>query len=1057
MMKEKLSFVFFLCVVLGIGTPAFSQQGRIYISPNNDGVQDQLEVPLSITDKRYIKEWQFIVENESNDVVRRIGNKISHPEKLTFKNFFNRLFAEKKGVDVPNSVIWDGSLDSGEIAPDGLYFYYLTATDDNGNVSTTKHYEVVVDNTPPVVNLAQPVSDDDKIFGEGRKQEFNVEQFGSQEELWTGSFLDTAGTAVRSFTWKSDSPASFSWDGRDDQGVPVADGVYSYDITATDLAGNRAPLTQIANIIYSAEKPSTNILINGSRYFSPNGDTVQDTMLFDVTIPMGSGAAAASSGTGAIAGAVAAGNRLVHWKIDIANTYGTVVRTFSGEDNPPVVLFFDGTDDNGNILPNGSYQAIITAGYSNGYETPVLRSPIFVLDTEAPSAVVRSDSAIFSPDGDGRLDTLKIYQEASLEKEWKGEIVDSNGRVVRTYIFGGLPSESFLWEGLDSQGRLCDDGTYTYRLSSTDQAGNKGQALSQPFELNTGTTEVILTVQPSVFSPNGDGVQDAVVLTPVIKSKSGIASYDLHIKDAAGTTVKTFSGTGSLPARISWNGLSDSGERCGDGTYSAILETVSKNGSMAKTLSQPFTMDTVAPEVSVSTEYLLFSPDGDGNKDVVNFTVDSSFEEKWIGRIESASGALVQELVWEGKAQSFQWDGTNDSGNLVEDGRYKLTISSQDAAGNKAVATISGLQVDTRQGKVYLTAEQNTISPNGDGFKDQQKFTIRLTLTEGIESWHFDIKNASGAVVRSWNQDDYKDVPSTIVWDGLSAASIPVEGSLTGNITINYAKGTVLTATTAPFVSSVTPPQLTVRTAPEYFSPDNDGVDDDLYISLGAVSAVSFKSWSFQVYDPENGKVFWSRTGSGTVTERLVWDGRGNNGELVQSATDYPFVFSVSDELGMSSEVAGLISVDVLVLRVGDVLKMQVPSIIFRSDKADFVGKDEDPMKGLDQSVIDNNIRVLKRIAEILNKFKEYTVRIEGHANNVTGTEAEETSTANGNIPLVPLSEARAETVRKMLIEFGVSAHRLSTVGMGGRSPVVPHGDRDNWWKNRRVEFILNK
>lgn len=1050
MMKGNRSFVFFLCVVLGMSFPAFSQKGRIYISPNNDGVQDQLEVPLSITDKRYIKEWQFIVENQSNDVVRRIGNKISHPEKITVKNFFSRLFSEKKGVDVPDTVIWDGSLDSGEIASDGIYFYYLTAIDDNGNVNTTKKYEVAVDNTPPVVNLAQPVSDDDKIFGEGRKLEFNVEQFGSQEEVWTGSFLDTAGAVVRTFTWKANGPESFSWDGRDDHGIPVSDGVYIYNITATDLAGNTAPLTQITNIIYSAEKPSTNILVNGSRYFSPNGDSVQDTMLFDVTIPAGSGAPAGSRGeTG--------GNRLVHWKIDIASTSGTVVRTFSGEENPPVVLLFDGTDGNGRVLADGSYQAIVSAGYSNGYETPALRSPVFIVDTEAPSATVRSDSAIFSPDGDGRLDTLRIYQEASLEKEWKGEIVDESGRVVRTYSFGGHPSESFLWEGLDSQGRLCNDGSYTYRLSSTDQAGNKGQTVSQAFELNTGTTEVILTVQPPAFSPNGDGVQDAVVLTPVIKSNSGIASYDLQIKDASGATVKTFGGTGSLPSRISWNGLADNGERCGDGTYSAVLETLSKNGSMAKTLSQPFTMDTLVPEITVSTPYLLFSPDGDGNKDAVDFTVESSSEEKWVGRIESDKGDLVQELVWEGQVQTFQWDGTNDSGNLVADGNYRLTISSQDAAGNKAVASITGLQVDTRQGKVYLTADQNTLSPNGDGFKDQQKFNIRLTLTEGIDSWHFDIKNAAGAVVRSWNQDEYKDVPSTIVWDGLSAAAIPVEGSLTGNITINYAKGTVLTATTSPFVSSVTPPQLSVRTAPEYFSPDNDGVDDDLYIALGAVSAVPFKSWSFQVYDPENGKVFWSRTGSGTVTERLVWDGRGNNGELVQSATDYPFVFSVSDELGMSSEIAGIISVDVLVLRIGDVLKMQVPSIIFRSDKADFVGKDEDPQKGLEQSVIDNNVRVLKRIAEILNKFKDYTVRIEGHANNVTGTEAEETSTANGNIPLVPLSEARAETVRRMLVEFGVSSHRLTTVGMGGRNPIVPRDDRDNWWKNRRVEFILNK
>lgn len=1043
-MRRVHTFLLMGCLLLGTSLPVFGQKETIYISPNSDGIQDQLEVPLSIKDKRYITEWQFIITDETGDIVRTIGNKVSLPEKITFKNFLTRFFNAKSGVAVPDSVTWDGTLDTGEIAPDGTYFYYLTAKDDNDNQSATEKLTVVVDNTPPSIHLAQPVSESDKIFGEGRKQEFNVQQFGSEEDLWTGRFVDTAGNAVRSVVWEASAPAAFSWDGRSDDGVPVDDGVYIYDITSVDRAGNRSVVAQIPNIIYSAEKPTTNILINGSRYFSPNGDTVQDTMLFDVTIPLGSGSAAG-------------GNRLVHWKIDITNPSGMVVRTFEGNEQPPVVLLYDGMDKNNTVLADGSYQAVVTAQYSNGYETAPLRSPFFVVDTTPPTATIRSESAIFSPDGDGRLDTLAIYQEASLERAWKGEILDSQGRVVRSYDFGGKPSSSFLWEGLSDAGQLCEDGSYTYRLSSMDQAGNEGQAVSRPFELNTGTTEVILTVQPPAFSPNGDGVQESVALTPVVKSKSGIASYKLQIKDGAGAAVKTISSTGSLPSRFTWNGLADEGTRCADGTYTATLETVSKNGSIATTVSQPFVMDTVAPEVTVSVPFTLFSPDGDGAKDMVPFTVNSSQEERWTARIETQRGVLVQELSWEGSAQSFEWDGTNASGNLVEDGSYKLTISSQDAAGNKGVASIAGLQVDTRQGKVYLTADQSAISPNGDGFLDQQKFTIRMTLTEGIERWQFDIKDQNGKVVQSWNQDSSANVPATITWDGLSSAGVPAEGTLTGNLAVQYTHGVQLSAVTSPFVCSVTPPQLSVRTAPEYFSPDNDGVDDDLFISLGAVSAVPFKSWSFQVYDPENGKVFWSRSGTGSVTERLVWDGRGNNGELVQSATDYPFIFSVADELGMASEVAGIISVDVLVIRIGDVLKMQVPSIIFRSDNADFKGKGEDPVKGLEQAVIDNNLRVLRRIAEILNKFKDYTVSIEGHANNISGTEAEETSTANGNIPLVPLSEARAETVRRMLVEFGVSANRLSTVGMGGRQPVVPREDRDNWWKNRRVEFILNK
>lgn len=252
-------------------------------------------------------------------------------------------------------------------------------------------------------------------------------------------------------------------------------------------------------------------------------------------------------------------------------------------------------------------------------------------------------------------------------------------------------------------------------------------------------------------------------------------------------------------------------------------------------------------------------------------------------------------------------------------------------------------------------------------------------------------------------------------------------------------------------------PQLSVHTSPRYFSPDNDGIDDKLSIDLGVTSETPVASWSFNIYDPANNSLIWSRSGLGEVTKKLEWNGRSNAGELVQSATDYPFVFSAKDENGMSSEARGELSVDVLVIHEGSVLKIQVPSIIFRSDKADFVGLEEDPEKGLDRATIDNNIKVIQRIAQILNKFPDYSVRIEGHANNITGTEAEETSTANGNIPLVPLSEERADLVRDMLISFGVNGSRLSTVGMGGRQPVVPRADRANWWKNRRVEFILDK
>ena len=128
-------------------------------------------------------------------------------------------------------------------------------------------------------------------------------------------------------------------------------------------------------------------------------------------------------------------------------------------------------------------------------------------------------------------------------------------------------------------------------------------------------------------------------------------------------------------------------------------------------------------------------------------------------------------------------------------------------------------------------------------------------------------------------------------------------------------------------------------------------------------------------------------------------------------------------------------------IRDGDKLKIAVPSIIFRPNADDF--------KGLEENVVDKNAYVLKRVAQILNKFTDYQVQVEGHANSTTGSEAEEKR------DLIPLSTLRAKAVMQILIKNGVRPSRLSAVGMGGSRPVASLSDRDNWWKNRRVEFVL--
>ena len=116
-----------------------------YISPNSGGKNDSLVIPFKVSDKRFIQGWSLVIMNSNHEVVRTIENKVALPTKVGFKGFFKQLVTAKKGIVVPEEIIWNGAMDNGEIAPDGLYYYYITATDDNGNIGKTKEYEVVID------------------------------------------------------------------------------------------------------------------------------------------------------------------------------------------------------------------------------------------------------------------------------------------------------------------------------------------------------------------------------------------------------------------------------------------------------------------------------------------------------------------------------------------------------------------------------------------------------------------------------------------------------------------------------------------------------------------------------------------------------------------------------------------------------------------------------------------------------------------------------------------------------------------------------------------------
>lgn len=993
-----------------------------YVSPNNDGTQDALRFPIAIEDDRYVRGYTLTIRDESGTVVRTIENKEDRPENEGFQNIVERLAAVESGIPVPETLRWDGTSNEGSRVPDGTYTFVLSAVDDNGNEGRSDSYEVVVDTTPPEIDLEKPTPED-RIFspdGDGSKDVFPLTQQGSTEVLWSARVEDGSGDAVKTWTIENDAPADVAWDGTDDDGDVVPDGVYRYVIESTDRAGNSTKET-LDNIIVDTRPTEVSISV-GDSHFSPNDDGVNDTMPLNLDVEVE--------------------DNIVRWSVRVTDEADDrVVREYGGRSTPPRRIGFDGMDaeEDGRRLPEGRYSAQLEVVYRNG-NRPQADSPEFVLDVTPPRANVRADYDIFSPNGDGNKDLITFFQDTSSERLWEGEITTPGGEVIRSFTFRDTADLRMSWDGRQSDGQLAPDGEYVYRLSATDRAGNTGASEPVRFTLDTEEAEVLLSAEYDAFSPNANGRRDRIRFFPQVQRSGDVVSYELTVESAEGEPVYSLDGTEGIEEVFVWEGFDNDGRRASDGDYRARLAVTYANGFETEARTSLFELDTTAPRIRLSTDYRLFSPDGDGNRDTLVIRQTGSEESLWEGSIVDAEGEPVRSWFWKGAPDTAEWRGRDDSGNPVGDGTYRYVVRSTDAAGNRTEETIDGIRVDTRETPTFATVDVTGFAPNDDEYLESARITMYTNLIDGVESWSLDILDATGTPVRTF-EGESAEPTMHVDWDGTDSAGNIVEGRYTAEYRVVYQKGNRPVAQTTPFRLDVSAPEVEVDLDPVPFSPDNDGVDDELSIRIDVEDESEISHWRMRVFDRE-GNLFTDFSGEGKPAEEIIWDGRAEDGELVISAEDYPYVLEVTDVLGNTAVTEGDIPVDILVIRDGDRLRVQIASITFAPNSPELI-TDTSTERGA------RNAAILSRLVEVFTKYDDYRIRIEGHAVNITQTEREEVE------ELEPLSEARAEAVKAALVERGLDEERISTLGRGGREPVVPHTDLEDRWKNRRVEFIL--
>ena len=237
------------------------------------------------------------------------------------------------------------------------------------------------------------------------------------------------------------------------------------------------------------------------------------------------------------------------------------------------------------------------------------------------------------------------------------------------------------------------------------------------------------------------------------------------------------------------------------------------------------------------------------------------------------------------------------------------------------------------------------------------------------------------------------------------------------------------------------------------FSPDGDGADDELVITIiykGGSQKVS--SWQLAIID-QRGFVIKTFSGKNQrLPKKIIWSGSTDTGSEIYSVNDYAMILkivpSAQDEKnsGQNQVIASANFTSGILMETVQHDKrwrFAVNSLQFSSGRPEL-------KSGTEEQILFNTY-ILDVIAAKLAEFPDSVITITAFENNL-----EDTTESNINETL-PLTQGRAETVMEELVQRGIPRSRINAAGRGGANKLSLPTDENNSWKNCRIEFDIEK
>ena len=485
------------------------------------------------------------------------------------------------------------------------------------------------------------------------------------------------------------------WDLRGTDGELVPDGEYVVRVWVEDANRNRSEL-DIEKFIVDTVAPTVELAFKDgadSLWFSPKGQRKTAEILVN-------------------------GAEEALWVLQIVDEEDEPVVTKRLSDSALEEFIWDGCDDNGNFVADGNYAfKVMGEDYAGNKSEPALLAGIRV-DNRPTAVTASAEFDGFSPNGDGKRDTLDV----KLDYQLNTDFVSWSWRIEKTENPESTDAETAAGEGPQptmKSGDVVEMDEEPAAVSEEAAADNNSDetAVDAPVAVSGGAEAEPLTdieeAEETVEEPTAAESEEIVSLEEETAEEASVAVEEEAIAgtETEAVSVEEFNAPADLevlPLVITLNGKDENGNVLEDGWYRFVFSVEYKNGNKEEAFL-PFLIDTVAPTVelkSVANPFVKVEPNS--AKGEYFITLDAKDEgtlEGWDMEILDDKDSVLKMFAGEGDpSRLITWNGEVADVN-EETGVYYIDFTVIDKGGNETIIrrpVVLDILLIERDGKYYL-------------------------------------------------------------------------------------------------------------------------------------------------------------------------------------------------------------------------------------------------------------------------------------------------------------------------------------------------------------------